>query len=296
MLVTEMQFSVILKLRNGGKMKRIVVLAKQVPDTANVTGDAMKEDGTVNRAALPAVYNPEDLNALEMALQIKEKIPVEVTVITMGPPKALEVLKQSLFMGADKVKLITDRRFAAADTLATSYVLAETIKHIGNVDLVIAGRQAIDGDTAQVGPQTADKIGFNQISYVSELREVTDNYVIVERDGELQTEVIKSGFPLLMTVTSAANEPRYANARLMLKYFKAELPKSHHDDNIIDILTLDDLNLDIERCGLKGSPTKVHKIKSITLKGSDLKMYQNKPAEIKDLSRDIMRDLTEVGQ
>ncbi|HCL00459.1 MAG TPA: electron transfer flavoprotein subunit beta [Candidatus Marinimicrobia bacterium] len=285
-------------------MKKIVVLAKQVPDTANVTGDAMKADGTVNRAALPAIFNPDDLYALEMALAIRDKIGGEVVVITMGPPKAAEILKHSLYMGADRVMLITDRKFAAADTLATSYVLAETIKKIGGVDLVLAGRQAIDGDTAQVGPQVADKIGFNQITYVSALREFNDNYLIVERDGEVQTEVIKSSYPVLLTITGQANTPRYPNCRRMLQYFRADVKENFNDselsaaesnDWIIPTYALADLDLDEDRCGLKGSPTKVHKIKSIMLKGGDLKMYGTKPTNIKQLVRDITKVYVEVN-
>ncbi|MCG2715215.1 MAG: electron transfer flavoprotein subunit beta/FixA family protein [Candidatus Marinimicrobia bacterium] len=285
-------------------MQKIVVLAKQVPDTANITGNAMKEDGTVNRAALPAIFNPEDLNALEMALTIKDKIGGEVIVITMGPPKAAEILKHSLYMGADRVMLITDRKFAAADTLATSYVLAETIKQIGNVDLVLAGRQAIDGDTAQVGPQVADKIGFNQITYVSALKEFNDNYLVVERDGEVQTEVIKTGYPALLTITSQVNTPRYPNCRRMLQYFRADLRENFSDSDklaaeanvwVIPTLSLDNLKLDEDRCGLKGSPTKVHKIKSIMLKGGDLKIYGTGQTDIKQLVRDIMKVYVEVN-
>ncbi|MDO9547826.1 MAG: electron transfer flavoprotein subunit beta/FixA family protein [Candidatus Marinimicrobia bacterium] len=264
----------------------------------------MKEDGTVNRAALPAIFNPEDLNALEMALTIKDKIAGEVIVISMGPPKAVEILKHSLYMGADRVMLITDRKFAAADTLATSYVLAETVKKIGNVDLVLAGRQAIDGDTAQVGPQVADKIGFNQVTYVSNLKEFTDEYLIVERDGEVQTEVIKTAYPVLLTVTAEANTPRYPNCRKMLHYFRAdlkdnfrkdELSVAEENDWIIPTCTMDDLGLEEDRCGLKGSPTKVHKIKSIMLKGGDLKMYGTEATDIKQLVRDIMKDYVEVN-
>src|SRR5664279_1884897 len=142
----------------------IVVLAKQVPDTHNVTGDVMTKDGTMNRGALPAIFNPEDLNALEMALQIKERHGGTVTVITMGPPKAANILREALFRGADKVILLTDRKFAGADTLATSYALQCTIKKAGTFDLIFCGRQAIDGDTAQVGPQTAEKLGIPQIT------------------------------------------------------------------------------------------------------------------------------------
>ncbi len=285
-------------------MKKIVVLAKQVPDTTNVVGNAMKEDGTVNRAALPAIYNPEDLNALEMALTIKDKIGAEVIVITMGPPKAAEILKHSLYMGADRVLLITDRKFAAADTLATSYVLAETIKSIRDVDIVLAGRQAIDGDTAQVGPQVAEKIGCNQVTYVSNLKEFTEDYLIVERDGEVQTEVIKTTYPVLLTVTAEANTPRYPNCRRMLQYFRAglkdnirekELIEAEQNGWIIPVASMADLNLVENRCGLKGSPTRVHKIKSITLKGGDLKMYGAAATDIKQLVRDIMHDYVGVN-
>ena len=284
-------------------MKKIVVLAKQVPDTANITGNAMKEDGTVNRAALPAIFNPDDLNALEMALTIREKLGGEVIVITMGPPNAVEILKHALYMGADRVMLITDRKFAAADTLATSYVLAEAIRFIGDIDLVLAGRQAIDGDTAQVGPQVAEKIGFNQITYVAALQEFTNDYLIVERDGEVQTEVIKAGYPLLLTVTSQANTPRYPNCRLMLKYFRANLKENFKETHrekaaingwIIPTFSVTDLKLDEKRCGLKGSPTRVHKIKSIILKGGELKMYGTEAADIKQLVRDIMKEYIEV--
>lgn len=273
-------------------MKRIVVLAKQVPDTANISGDAMKADGTVNRAALPAIFNPEDLNALEMALTIRDRIGAEVHVVTMGPPKAVEVLKHALYMGADRVALITDRRFAAADTLATSYVLAAAIRKIGAVDLVLAGRQAIDGDTAQVGPQVAEKIGFNQVTYVSALREVNDNFLIVERDGEVQTEVIKVAYPVLLTVCAEANTPRYPNCRRMLRFFRVDM---NDGSGVIPVMNMDDLGLEEERCGLKGSPTRVHKIKSIMLKGGDLKMYGTDATDIRQLVRDIMKDYVEVS-
>jgi electron transfer flavoprotein beta subunit len=284
-------------------MIKIAVLAKQVPDTANVTGDAMKADGTVNRAALPAVYNPEDLNALEMALQIKEKLGGSVQVISMGPPKAIEILKHSLYMGADKVCLVSDRKFAGADTLATSYVLSETITHIGGFDLILAGRQAIDGDTAQVGPQVAEKLGFNLVSYVNRLVEIDENHIIVERDGEIQTETIKTPFPVLLTVMSTANTPRFANAHLMRQYFKAQLEdksnKNTSEKNnlpVIPVLNIDDLGIDAEQCGLSGSPTKVNKIKSITLAGGNLKLYENTPGGVMGLVKEIIKDYVEVEE
>ncbi len=285
-------------------MKKIVVLAKQVPDTENISGEAMKADGTVNRAKLPAIFNPEDLNALEMGLQIKEKVGGKVYVFTMGPPKAAEILKQALYRGVDHVGLISDIKFAGADTLATSYVLATVIKQLGNVDIVLAGRQAIDGDTAQVGPQTAEKIGFNQVTYVTELKEIDDHHMVLMRDGETQSEIIKTGWPVLLTVTSQANTPRYPNCRRMLQYFRSQTNEAVSPQQIIDqnrnsgeipVYTRKDLGLEVHRCGLKGSPTKVYKIKSITLTGGELEMYGSTDKDIRKLVRDIIKEYTEVA-
>ncbi len=280
-------------------MKKIIVRVKQVPYTANVTGDSMKEDGTVNRAALPAIFNPEDLNALEMALEIKSLTGAEVTVITMGPPKAVDILKYSLYMGADKVYLISDRKFAGSDTLATSYVLSEAVKYLGKFDLYLAGRQAIDGDTAQVGPQVAEKLGLNIISYVQNLVEIRDDMIVVEKDSDVQTEVISARTPLLVTVTSDANDPRYPNSFNMLKYFRSDLQTDISDENknryekngwVIPVLTFDDLGLDPDKCGLNGSPTKVHKIKSIVLKGGDLTLFENNEGGVMGLVKEIVKD------
>jgi len=174
---------------------------------------------------------------------------------------------------------------------------------LDGADIVLAGRQAIDGDTAQVGPQVAAKLDMNQITYVSGIREITDSYAIVERDGEYQTEIVKAAFPLLMTVTSAVNSPRYPNAAKMLKYLKSDIASAVPAEKlenmkkagkIIPLITNDDLKLDDERCGLKGSPTKVHNIKSITLTGGDLKIYGKESEGIKSLIRDIMKDYVEV--
>src|SRR4030042_6498904 len=180
----------------------MIVLVKQVPDTQNITGQAMKEDGTVNRAALPAIFNPEDLNALEEALKIKEKHGGKITVITMGPPNAAEILRESLFRGADEVILLSDRKFAGADTLATSYALCMAIKKVKNFDIVLCGRQAIDGDTAQVGPQTAEKIGTNQITCVDKIVELKDKEITVERSIKGGYEILKAKLPILLTITN----------------------------------------------------------------------------------------------
>jgi len=266
-----------------------IVLVKQVPDTANISGEVMKPDGTVNRGKLPAVFNPEDKVALELALQVKERYGGTVTAITMGPPKASDLLRECLFMGADEVCLITDRKFAGADTLATSYVLSETIKKFAPYDFIFAGRQAIDGDTAQVGPQTAEKLGVPQVTYAEEVLEVKKKSVIIKRRIDGGNETLKSVMPVLITVIKEAAAPRPFKAKLAMAYKNAksllEIEKMTDsnpllilDDLIeeyktqglfIPTLTTDDLNVDVERCGISGSPTKVHKIESVVLAGGE---------------------------
>jgi electron transfer flavoprotein beta subunit len=266
-----------------------IVLVKQVPDTANISGDVMKPDGTVNRAKLPAVFNPEDKVALEMALQLKERYGGKVTAITMGPPKASDLLRECLFMGADEVCLITDRKFAGADTLATSYVLSETLKKFAPYDFIFAGRQAIDGDTAQVGPQTAEKLGIPQVTYAEEILEVKKDSVIIKRRIDGGNETLKSVMPVLITVIKEAAEPRpfraklamaYKNAKSMLEIEKMvdansllildDLVEEYKAGGVfIPTLTTEDLDVDVERCGISGSPTKVHKIESVVLAGGE---------------------------
>ena len=205
-----------------------VVLVKQVPDTANITGKAMKDDGTVNRAALPAIFNPEDLNALEMALQVKDQHGGQVTVLTMGPPRAAEILREALARGADRVILLTDRKTAGSDTLATSYALKCAVERIGatmdNHDLVFCGRQAIDGDTAQVGPQVAEKLGLLQITYAESIESLQDDEIIVQRALPLGTETVKCKLPCLLTVVGSANQPRPPSIRRMMANKMAATP------------------------------------------------------------------------
>ena len=201
-----------------------VVLVKQVPDTHNITGDVMTKDGTMNRNALPAIFNPEDLNALEMALQIKERHGGTVTVITMGPPKAANILRESLWRGADRVVLLTDRRFAGADTLATSFALQKAIEKIGRYDLVLAGRQAIDGDTAQVGPQTAEKLGIPQITYAESVLEIADGRITAERALDSGSEIVRCQLPCLLTVVGSANTPRPPSVRRQIARKLAATP------------------------------------------------------------------------
>jgi len=200
-----------------------VVLIKQVPDTKRITGEAMNDDGTVNRSALPAIFNPEDLNALELALQIKDKFDGQITVITMGPAAASAILRDSLFRGADDAILITDARCAASDTLATSYILSCAVKKVAH-DIVLCGRQAIDGDTAQVGPQLAEKLDIPQITYVEELTELNGKSITVRRNIGTGFQLVKTALPVLLTVTGDANEPRVAAAKKMMKYKNARTP------------------------------------------------------------------------
>ncbi|RMF09678.1 MAG: electron transfer flavoprotein beta subunit/FixA family protein [Candidatus Neomarinimicrobiota bacterium] len=300
----------------------LVVLAKQVPDTHNITGEAMKPDGTVNRAALPAIFNPEDLNALEMALQCKERYGARVTVITMGPPRAADILREALYRGADDTILITDRAFAGADTLATSYVLAKAIEKIGDVDLVLAGRQAIDGDTAQIGPQVAEKIGYNQITYVEAIQELKDRTLTVHRSLGRVTEIIQTRLPVLITVTSSANKPRTFGAKRMIKYKKARslleikrevesgsfaghyglelvedeialVTKELREKNLlIETWSAADLDADPDSIGLRGSPTKVKKVISIVLAASETKDIPPTEEGIHDLITELIEDRT----
>jgi electron transfer flavoprotein beta subunit len=263
-----------------------VVLVKQVPDTANITGKAMKEDGTVNRAALPAILNPEDLNALEMALRVKERHGGQVTVLTMGPPRAADIVREALYRGADRVILLTDRKFAGADTLATSYALKCAVEQIGGYDLVLCGRQAIDGDTAQVGPQTAEKLGLPQITYAEAILSLEGNEIAVRRAFPLGKETVRCSLPCLLTVVGSANQPRPPSGRRMIAYKLAATPLEYGDllskwpefateealdaylaarDQKIAIWTAADIGADEGLLGLAGSPTKVLKIDSVVL-------------------------------
>ena len=214
-----------------------IVLVKQVPDTANISGQVMKPDGTVNRAKLPAIFNPEDLVALELALQMKDQYGGHITAITMGPPKASDLLRECLYMGADEAVLISDRKFAGADTLATSYVLAEAIRKIGNFDIIFAGRQAIDGDTAQVGPQTAEKLEIPQVTYVEEIIKASKKSIQIKRKIEGGFEILETPFPVLMTVVKDAAIPRPFKARRVMAYKNArtlmELEKMVEENSLL---------------------------------------------------------------
>jgi electron transfer flavoprotein beta subunit len=270
-----------------------VVCVKQVPDTANITGEAMKPDGTVNRAALPAIINPDDLHALEVALQIRDSHGGTVTVISMGPPKAAEVLRECLYRGADRAILLTDRRAAASDTLATSYILSCAIRKIGRYDFVFCGRQAIDGDTAQVGPQTAQKLGLPQVTYLEKVVEVRGRTARLRRNVGNGWELVEVDLPVLVTVLDTGQPIRPRSAKRVLKYRRAraysellievsqENPAASDAEKEAETLrraeplrcaglmleewNLDDIGADLNCCGLAGSPTRVHRVQSIVL-------------------------------
>ncbi len=282
---------------------RIIVLAKQVPDTRNVGKDAMKEDGTVNRGALPAIFNPEDLNALEFSLRIKEKIKnTEVIVITMGPPRAAEIIRESLYRGADKGYLITDRKFAGSDTLATSYALSMAVKKLSPYNLVISGRQAIDGDTAQVGPQTAEKLKIPQITYAEEVIDVNNEKIIIKRRLENGIEVVLVKQPVLITVHGSAAECRPRNAKLVMKYKYARTNTESIQENRnyselfkkrpylkIDEWSVNDIKADVERLGFSGSPTKVKKIENVVLKHKESKKLSDNDEDIDILMKNLIK-------
>ena len=284
----------------------IIVLAKQVPDTRNVGKDAMKADGTVNRAALEAIFNPEDMHALEQALRVKDLIPgSHVTILTMGPGRAAEIVREGLYRGADNGYLLTDRKFAGSDTLATSYALAQTIKKLKKYDLIFAGRQAIDGDTAQVGPQVAEKLNIPQITYAEEVIEVKDKSIVVKRRLERGVEVVSSSFPVLITVHSSAAACRPRNAKLLMK-FKHARTITELQDSTEDYLNLyqarpylkiaewstADIEVEEGALGLTGSPTKVKKIENVVFKAKESKVLSKSDSDIDDLMKELIENHT----
>ena len=297
-----------------------IVCIKQVPDTANVTGEAMKADGTVNRSALPAIFNPDDLHALEAALEIRDRFGGTVTVVTMGPPAACEALRDCLYRGADRVIIISDRRAAASDTLATSYILNQAIRKLGRYDLVFCGRQAIDGDTAQVGPQLAEKLGIPQITYFQKLEELSGRSIRVRRNVGNGWEVLEGRLPVLLTVLDSANECRPPAAKRVMRFKRAraameigaELAKSMPDAApemretelarrleplktrglCIEQWDLDDIKADLRWCGVSGSPTKVHRVQSIVLTKEGYSEVAATEEAVRGMIRELIVDHT----
>lgn len=296
---------------------KIIVLAKQVPDTRNVGKDAMKEDGTINRAALPAIFNPEDLNALEQALRLKDAYPgTTVTLLTMGPGRAAEIIREGLYRGADGGYLLTDRAFAGADTLATSYALATAIKKIGDYDIIIGGRQAIDGDTAQVGPQVAEKLGLTQVTYAEEILNVDEKNrsITVKRHIDGGVETVEGPLPIVITVNGSAAPCRPRNAKLVMKYKRAlgaqekvpapachpegvsalPYPELYEKRPYLNIpeWSVADVNGDLAQCGLSGSPTKVKAIQNIVFQAKESKTLTSSDKDVEDLTVELLANHT----
>ena len=296
---------------------KIIVLAKQVPDTRNVGKDAMKEDGTINRAALPAIFNPEDLNALEQALRLKDAYPgTTVTLLTMGPGRAAEIIREGLYRGADGGYLLTDRAFAGADTLATSYALATAIKKIGDYDIIIGGRQAIDGDTAQVGPQVAEKLGLTQVTYAEEILNVDEKNrsITVKRHIDGGVETVEGPLPIVITVNGSAAPCRPRNAKLVMKYKRAlgaqekvpapachpegvsalPYPELYEKRPYLNIpeWSVADVNGDLAQCGLSGSPTKVKAIQNIVFQAKESKTLTGSDKDVEDLFVELLANHT----
>jgi len=300
-----------------------VVLVKQVPDTKRVTGDAMRDDGTVNRSALPAIFNPEDLNALETALRLRETCGGRVTVLTMGPPQACEVLRDALERGADDAILLTDRRAAASDTLATSYILSCAVRRLAAeapVDMVLCGRQAIDGDTAQVPPQTAEKLGWPQVTYVEVVEHVGDGRIRARRNTGEGFERVEAPLPCLLTVTDRGPEPRPPSVKRIMatKKFRApaelemalraERPEADPETlrrdarrradelaqrgRLITQWNLDDVGADLAWCGRDGSPTKVKRIQSVVLAGTGFKKVEPTEEGVAAMVHELIGDHT----
>ena len=291
----------------------VIVLVKQVPDTQNISGEAMTPEGTVNRAALPAIFNPDDLYALEAALQIKDANPdTKVSVITMGPPSASAVLKECLYRGADFTALVSDRGFAGADTLATSYALKCAINKAGAFDLVLCGRQAIDGDTAQVGPQTAEKLGVNQITCVSKIEalDTAKKEITAVRSIEGGWERVKAKLPVLVTFNAEGEMPRPASAIKSMTYKRAvpvsdtgspsnpagfvEKPDAEENGEVnpMALWNIPAINADPLQCGLAGSPTKVKFINSVVLTAADIRYIDPGEAGIAELIHGLIADHT----
>ena len=288
------------------KALKIVVLAKQVPDTRNVGKDAITPEGTVNRAALPAIFNPEDLNALELALRLKEQREgSKVYILSMGPQRAADIIREAMFRGADGGYLLSDRKFAGSDTLATSYALSCALRKIG-ADIIFAGRQAIDGDTAQVGPQVAQTLGLPQVTYTEEILQVEDSSIVVRRRLERGVEVVETPLPAVLTVNYSAPAVRPQNARLIMKYkhsmTSSEMRANEHSLSATlasarDYLQIvewsaSDIECDETQLGLAGSPTKVKDVQAVVFQAKESKRLTSSDEDVKELMVELMASHT----
>ena len=284
---------------------KIVVLAKQVPDTRNVGPDAMTPQGTINRAALPAVFNPEDLNALEQALRLKDQFPGStISVLTMGLPKSAEVVREALYRGADEGFVVTDRPLGGADTLATSYTLAQAVKKIGDYDIILGGRQAIDGDTAQVGPQIAEKLGLTQVTYAEEILSLDEKArkVVIRRHIDGGVETVEAPLPLVVTVNGSAAPCRPRNAKRIMKYKNATAVAERKPEDAEKYEALiakkpylnipqwgaADIDADPAQIGKAGSPTNVKAVKNIVFKAKESRTLTASDADVEGLIKELL--------
>lgn len=285
---------------------KIVVLAKQVPDTRNVGKDAMTPEGTVNRAALPAIFNPEDLNALEMALTLKDSVKgATVHILTMGPQRAADIIRDAMFRGADGGYLLSGREFAGSDTLATSYALSCALKKIAP-DVIFAGRQAIDGDTAQVGPQVAEKLGLPQVTYAEEIVEIRPASLVIRRRLANGVETVECPVPAVITVNASAPECRPRNAKRVMTYkcalAKSEITAAPDSEAARRVAAKPYLQIvewaaaevdpDPAQLGLQGSPTKVKKIENVVFAAKEAKRLTADDAQIDSLMKELIASHT----
>ena len=285
---------------------KIVVLAKQVPDTRNVGKDAMTPEGTVNRAALPAIFNPEDLNALEAALRLKDAVEGStVHILTMGPQRAADIIRDAMFRGADGGYLLSGREFAGSDTLATSYALSCALRRIAP-DVIFAGRQAIDGDTAQVGPQVAEKLGLPQVTYAEEIVGIKESSLVIKRRLEHGVETVECPLPAVITVNASAAECRPRNAKRVMKYkyalAKSEIaaaagtPAAERAASTPYLQIVEwaaaDVDPDPAQLGLQGSPTKVKKIENVVFAAKEAKRLTSSDEDINSLMVELIASHT----
>ena len=285
---------------------KIVVLAKQVPDTRNVGKDAMTSEGTVNRAALPAIFNPEDLNALEAALRLKDAVEGStVHILTMGPQRAADIIRDAMFRGADGGYLLSGREFAGSDTLATSYALSCALRRIAP-DVIFAGRQAIDGDTAQVGPQVAEKLGLPQVTYAEEIVGIKESSLVIKRRLEHGVETVECPLPAVITVNASAAECRPRNAKRVMKYkyalatseiaAAAGTPVAERAAATPYLQIVEwapaDVDPDPAQLGLQGSPTKVKKIENVVFAAKEAKRLTASDEDINSLMVELIASHT----
>ena len=285
---------------------KIIVSIKQVPDTSGKV--AVNPDGTLNRASMQTITNPDDMNALEAALKIKDATGCKVTVVTMGPPPAAGMLREALAMGADEAYLVSAREFGGSDTYATSQILAAAINKIGveKDDIVLCGRQAIDGDTAQVGPQVAEKMNLPQVTYAEEIVGVEGDELVIRRRLEHGVETVACRMPLVMTVNGSAAECRPRHAKLVMKYKYAITPSECQQDEVgcyadlraqrpylnITEWNVADVDADDRQLGLSGSPTKVKKIENVVFAAKEAKKLTASDQDIDSLMQELIASHT----